>query len=126
MVATVLHRLEGCPVQDTASEFSDVSSDAWYAGGVAWAANNGIVAGDENGQFNPDEGVTQEQFALMLWRYAGKPDTSAEVAEPAGSEAEKALRWAAEKSVLLDGQDPGGAVTRIQAAQMLKNFMENV
>lgn len=93
---------------------------------MAWAASNGIVTGGENDRFNPDEGVTQEQFVLMLWRYAGKPDTSAAEAEPAGSEAQKALRWAAEKRVLIDGQDSDGALTRIQAAQMLKNFMENV
>ena len=135
MLATVLYNLEGCPAQDKTSAFSDVSSDAWYADGVAWAAENGIADGNENGQFGPDESITREQFAVMLWKYAGSPKASGQDlaftdAGQASSYAREALCWAVENGILSgcgNGQlAPGETATRAQAAQMLKKFMENI
>ncbi len=134
MLATVLYRLEGSPSQDAASGFSDVSGDAWYADGIAWAAENGIADGYGNGQFGPDESVTREQFAVMLWKYAGSPETDDQSlaftdADQASDYARKALLWAVRNGIMSgDGRGqlaPGETATRAEAAQMLKNFMEN-
>ena len=134
MLATVLYRLEGCPDQEGAATYGDVSSDAWYADGVAWVTENGIANGYGDGQFGPNDNITREQFAVMLWNYAGRPAASSRVldftdADQAGSYALEALCWAAENGILNgygNGQlVPGGTATRAQAAQMLKNFMEN-
>ena len=134
MLATVLYRLEGCPDQEGATTYGDVSSDAWYADGVAWVTENGIANGYGDGQFGPNDNITREQFAVMLWNYAGRPAASSQVldftdADQAGSYALEALCWAAENGILngySNGQlVPGGTATRAQAAQMLKNFMEN-
>ena len=134
MLATVLYRLEGSPSQDAASGFSDVSGDAWYADGIAWAAENGIADGYGNGQFGPDESVTREQFAVMLWKYAGSPETDDQSlaftdADQASDYARKALLWAVRNGIMSgDGHGqlaPGETATRAEAAQMLKNFMEN-
>ena len=57
MVVTILHRLEGQPAASS-NNFSDVSEDAYYAGAVAWAAEQGIVNGYENGAFRPEKPVT--------------------------------------------------------------------
>ncbi|MDE6281140.1 MAG: S-layer homology domain-containing protein, partial [Oscillospiraceae bacterium] len=73
MLATVLHNLESNPYQPFTGVFADVNSGAWYAEGVAWAAANGIVTGYGNGQFGPNDNITREQLAVMLWRYAGSP-----------------------------------------------------
>jgi len=59
------------PVEPTPSvpekpSFTDVSSDSWYYGYVEELAENGIVAGDEKGKFNPNDNVTREQFLKML------------------------------------------------------------
>ena len=135
MLATVLYRLEGQPEQTAASAYSDVSSDAWYADSVAWAVENGIASGYGDGQFGPNDSVTREQFVVMLWRYVGSPKASRRDLEFADADrvsdyAQEALCWAVENGVL-NGNDsgqlvPGGTATRAEAAQMLKNFMENI
>ena len=133
MLATVLYNLEGSPSQDTAGSFDDVGSDAWYADGVAWAAENGIVDGYGDGQFGPDDSITREQFAVMLWKYAGSPKASGQDlaftdADQASGYAQEALCWAVENGILsgYNGQlAPKETATRAQAAQMLKRFMEN-
>ena len=134
MLATVLYRLEGQPEQAVMSAYSDVSDGAWYAASIAWAVENGIVSGYGDGQFGPNDSVTREQFVVMLWRYAGSPKASRRDLEFADADqvsdyAQEALCWAVENGVL-KGNDsgqlvPGGTATRAEAAQMLKNFMEN-
>ncbi len=134
MLATVLYRLEGQPEQAVMSAYSDVSDGAWYADSIAWAVENGIVSGYGDGQFGPNDSVTREQFVVMLWRYAGSPKASRRDLEFADADqvsdyAQEALCWAVENGVL-KGNDsgqlvPGGTATRAEAAQMLKNFMEN-
>ena len=138
MLATVLYSLEGRPdqtltMQDLTDGYSDVSGDAWYADGIAWAVENGIANGYGNGTFGPNDSITREQLAVMLWKYAGSPkasgqDLSFTDADQASSYAREALSWAVENGILsgyTNGQlAPGGTATRAQAAQMLKNFME--
>ena len=60
----------GRPAVSTAAGFSDVSADASYLNAVAWAKAQGIVKGVTGSSFQPDELVTQAQFAAMLTRYA--------------------------------------------------------
>lgn len=50
-------------------KFVDVRSSAWYYDAVMWAAKNGIVAGYDNGNFLPDEYVTREQMATILYHF---------------------------------------------------------
>ena len=134
MLTTVLYRLEGSPELDLTDLFNDVNSDVWYAEGVAWAAENGIASGYGGGQFGPNDSVTREQFVVMLWRYAGSPKAGGQVldfvdADRISSFAVEALSWAVENGILRgkgNGMlDPRGTATRAQAAQLLKNFMEN-
>ena len=92
------------------------------------------MSGYGDGQFGPNDSVTREQFVVMLWRYAGSPKASRRDLEFADADqvsdyAQEALCWAVENGVL-KGNDsgqlvPGGTATRAEAAQMLKNFMEN-
>ena len=134
MLATVLHNLESNPYQPISGAFADVNNGAWYAEGVAWAAANGIVTGYGSGQYGPNDNITREQLAVMLWRYAGSPAaTNRELyfadAYRASDWALEALRWATENGII-NGKgnsilDPTGQATRAETAQMLKNFMEN-
>ena len=59
----------GATETDDGSPFGDVSADANYAPYVAWTAENGIVPGFADGTFRPDENVTREQAAAILYRY---------------------------------------------------------
>lgn len=142
MVATVLYRLAGSPAAQSVQKFPDVSADAWYAAAAAWAGEKGIVAGYESGVFAPDDPITREQLAIMVFRFAlehglwseGDVVTSMEdmpAAYPdfftAGDWAAESLQWLTAKG-LLTGKpggllDPKGQVTRAEAAVILDRLM---
>ena len=124
----ILFNKEGGPGVSGAPEFSDVAGNAWYARAVLWAVSRSIVSGYGNGSFGPDDPVTREQLAVMLWRYSGSPAaTNKELHFNDESEisgyALEALRWAVENGILTgygDGQlAPQGQATRGEVAQML-------
>lgn len=134
MLVTVLHRMAGEPVAEGSGVFSDVPAGAYYAAAVNWAAG-WLVQGDGEGHFSPEEPVTREQMAVLLWRYAGSPasksgkltfrDTS-----QASAYAVEALCWAQEQGIL-SGKgnsrlDPLGSAKRSEAAQLLQNFVQTI
>lgn len=133
MLAVVLHNLENNPHQVITDTFSDVSNDTWYAEGIAWAAAQRIVSGYEGGRFGPNDNITREQLATILWRYSGSPmATNKELhfndADKISSYALEAVYWAVENGIINgygNGQlGPQGLATRAQVAQMLKNYLE--
>ena len=74
MVATVLWRLEGEPEMDDTSVFTDVPRGQWYTQAIAWAYEQGIITGYGGGRFGPQDNVTRQQLAAMLFRYAKTMD----------------------------------------------------
>ncbi len=131
--AQILFNREGKPVVDYLLQYGDVADGAWYIEAVRWATSRGIVGGYGNGMFGPNNNITREQLAVMLWRYAGSPAaTDKELhftdADGAGGYALEALCWAIENGVINgygDGRlGPQGLATRAQAAQMLMNFLK--
>lgn len=138
MVVTVLYRLENQPSTSAAS-FTDVASGAYYANAVAWANANGIVSGYGSGKFGPNDKVTREQLAAILYRYAQykKYDVSGAKsldgytdAQSVSSYAVPALQWACGAGVVTGKSgsklDPKGNATRAEVAAMLMRFCENV
>ena len=133
MLAVVLHNLESNPETAFNDIFADVGSGAWYAEAVSWAADRGIATGYDNGSFGAADPITREQLAVMLWRYAGSPAADSELnftdAGNTSSWALEAMSWAVENGIINGFGNgilsPGGQATRAQAAQMMKNFMEN-
>lgn len=135
MMAVVLHNLENNPKSAITGAFTDVDNSAWYAEGIAWAAEKGIITGYSHDRFAPDSDITREQLAVMLWRYAGTPSATGKNlnfndADHVSNWAMEAMLWATEKGII-NGRgngilDPTGKATRAQVAQMLKNFMENI
>ena len=65
----VIWKIAGSPVVDFAMDFTDVAEDADYAEAVRWAEAEKIVSGVAEGTFAPDETVTREQVAAMIYRY---------------------------------------------------------
>ena len=138
MVVTVLYRLENQPSTSAAS-FTDVASGAYYANAVAWANANGIVSGYGSGKFGPNDKVTREQLAAILYRYAQykKYDVSGAKsldgytdAQSVSNYAVPALQWANAAGVVTGKSgsklDPKGNATRAEVAAMLMRFCENV
>lgn len=70
MIVTALWRLSGSPAAESAG-FKDVSDRMWYGTAVNWAAENGIVSGFDAEHFGPERFVTREQFATILYGFAG-------------------------------------------------------
>lgn len=136
MVVTVLYALEAPGAQKTEDLFADVPGDAWYAQGTAWAVETGIVSGYGDGQFGPNDAITREQLALMLYRYAQnvKLDTDTGTAldsfgdqQQVSSWARQAMSWAVGAGILggtPEGNlNPGGTATRAEAAVMVNQFV---
>ena len=140
MIAQVLYNLEERPEAPGAAGFPDVAAGAWYADAVNWAAARGIVKGYDTGAFGPEDSVTREQLAAILYRYAqakGYDTTQSGMAVREFSDsasisdwAQTAMSWAVNAQVL-SGKgngvlDPQGTATRAEVAQMLMNFGEHV
>ena len=140
MIVTVLYRLEKEP-QASAASFTDVASGEYYANAVAWANANGIVSGYGNGKFGPNDTITREQLAAILYRYAQfkKYDVSVGEdtnilsytdAQSVSSYAVPAMQWACGAGVVTGKTGgklaPKGSATRAEVATMLMRFCENV
>ena len=65
---TFLYRASGSPAVSDKAEFSDVSTTAFYADAVAWAAKKGITTGIGGGLFGSDNNCTRGQIVTFLWR----------------------------------------------------------
>ncbi len=136
-LVTILYRLAGSPSADSAS-FSDVTAGTWYTDAVAWASANSIVTGYADGSFAPNEAVTREQLAAILYRYAqsAQLDTSATASLSGFTDsgavsgyAGTAMAWANAEG-LITGADgntllPKASATRAQVATILMRFLEN-
>ena len=138
MIVSMLHRLEGSPAVGIA-DFSDVASGDWYADPVAWAASEGIVGGYGDGTFGPNDLITREQMASILYRYADYKglDVSARASLDAYSDADSVSPWASDvmswavsegiiSGMTEDTLAPQGTATRAQVAAMFQRFLENV
>lgn len=132
MAAQVLYNLAD-GTASTAAGFPDVAASAWYADAVNWAAANGYVTGYDNGSFGPEDSLTREQLAVILYRYAGSPEPTGSLdgftdAASASDYAVDALRWAVGEGLLTgkDGGrlDPAGTASRAELAQILARFAQ--
>ena len=137
MIVTILWRLEGSPAAKEASGFHDVPASMYYADAVAWAAENDIVNGCGGGRFAPDDAITREQLAAILYRYSRYCGQSTAVTaslegfSDAGSVsgyAREALAWAYETGIVRGTSgnriNPAGFATRAETAAMLHRYLK--
>lgn len=133
MLAKILHNMENNPSAAQDSSFSDVKDGAWYADAIDWAVEKNILSGYGDGMVGPNDNITREQLAVMLYRYVGSPETSHTLSGFADGQktsvfAQKAMAWAVEQGIV-SGKggsrlDPLGQASRAEAAQMLMNYYE--
>ena len=69
-LVTVLYNMEGRPEVSYEAVFTDVTENQWFAPQIIWAYRQGIAAGTTKTTFAPDEAITREQIAAILYRYA--------------------------------------------------------
>ena len=139
MIVTILYRLEGSPAVTGTSAFVDVPAGQWYTDAVNWAAANQIVKGTSATTFAPNDSITREQRAAILYRYAqykgydvtkkadlsGYSDNS-----QVSAYAKDALAWA-NAAKLINGVTnttlaPQGNATRAQVSAILHRFCDGV
>lgn len=139
MIVTILYRMENEPAVTGTTAFTDVAADQYYANAVAWAAQNGIVSGTTATTFAPNNAITREQMAAILYRYAQfkgydvsvKADLSVYTdAAQVSTYATDAMAWA-NGAQLITGtsqamQTPASNATRAQVATILMRFCENI
>ena len=131
MMATLLYNLYGSPAVTGESAFSDVPAGAWYTGAVNWAGRNGVMSGCGGGLFGPEDPVTREQMAAVLWNAAGSPAAQAEPfadQEAISAYARTAVDWA-RAAGLVSGVGgnrfaPGADLTRSELAVVVMRFSQ--
>ena len=140
MFVTILYRMEGEPKISGAPKFSDVQdSSKYYYKAIKWATDNGIVSGYENGKFGPNDNITREQFAVILYKYARykNKNTSATNNLSKFSDGNNVSNWAVSQvkwavgAGVITGNDNGtlnakGFATRAEGAAMIEKYCKRV
>ena len=141
MMVTMLWRMDFSETGCADVGFDDVEAGSWYAEAVNWAAEHEIVKGMSKTSFAPNDSITREQFATIMYRYADYKgiDLSASPQEDLGkyTDAGDVSDWAMESmqwavgAGLINGMTettlaPKGNATRAQAAAIFHRFCENI
>ena len=129
-ITAILYRASGSPEVSGGTAFTDVADTAYYADAVRWASAHGIVTGYGDGTFRPNNPITRQQLAAILWRYAGSPapEGGADYADEdtISAYASTAVDWARDTGIISgrDGNrfDPNGRAARAQAAVILHRY----
>ena len=133
MIVTILYRMENEP-SASFNKFGDVNADEWYSTAVAWASENGIVNGVSENEFAPNDNLTREQMAAIIYRYIKFKGKDVSVGENTNilsyTDAESVSEYAVEAicyavgSGLMKGDsettlNPSGTATRAETATII-------
>ena len=131
MIAQILYNMANKPSTSANNPFTDVKQDAWYANAINWAYQNNIVSGTTEKTFSPDENITREALAVILYRYSNSPKVNANLdkykdASNISSWAKDAFAWAIETGLITGMSDntlnPRGNATRAQVATIIERL----
>jgi len=139
MLVTVLHRLDTTPASTALNKFVDIKDSDWYLQAVKWSTEKDIVKGITETEFKPNNNVTREQLAVMLYRYANIKGLNIEIKGNIETFVDKqnvsiwavdALKWSVGNKLITGKEnstlDPQGNATRAEVATILKRFVENI
>lgn len=135
MIVTILHNMEGNPIATNINNFPDVQdSRIYYYKSINWAVENRIVSGYDNGNFGPDDLITREQLAVILWNYSKYKGKNVNVEtdyskfpdkNQISNFAQNGMNWAVGTGVITGSQGklfPLGNATRAEAASMIYKY----
>ena len=140
MLVTILWRMEGSPTENGGRNFPDVKSSEYYYEAVKWAASKGVVNGYDDGKFRPNNYITRQQLAVMIYNYAkykgrtGKEPVSIsnyKDYKKVNSYATEAVKWAIANKIISGKEngtkiEPQGNATRAEASAMIQNYLSYV
>lgn len=136
MIVQVLYNLAGQPKVEGGSGFDDVPGDFWCADAIAWASKLGVVNGYGDGTFGPNDNMTRDQMAVILFNYAramgydtsARGDLSGFTDIPENHWAGDALEWAYAEHLITGTSDtamsPTGQASRAQIAVIMMRFCQ--
>ncbi len=122
---------------------SDVSTDAYYTSAVAWAVENDIIGGYQDGRFGVSDSITREQICVILYKYMANylgedvslsEDTQTILSKFSDKDnistwAVTSVAWAVENGIVGGGAqtsvNPLGNATRAEVAQIFMNMSNN-
>lgn len=137
MLVTILYRMQNEPSVVVGSDFNDIKDGLWYTKAVAWASVNNVVNGVGEGKFAPNDSITRQELAVMLYRYAkavgmdtasmAKLDSFKDNAQVADW-ASEAMQWAVGSGLMKGNDDgtinPNGTATRAEVATVVVRLIE--
>ena len=142
MVVTLLYRFAGEPsIAGFANPFPDVAAAQYYTNAVMWAAANGIVVGHPDGTFAPNDMMTREQFATVLYRYQNALGSItmdilmdyehrdfAQISDYAKSPVTKLTMQGVFRDWPVDGGrfNPAAPVSRAEVAAVMRHWIESI
>lgn len=133
MLVKVLYNLESQPKTAGSTQFADVKPNAWYADAVQWATEKGVVSGASQNQFEPNQTITREQLAVILYRYLDQPKSESRAlsfqdADEVSSYAMDALGWAVNRGIIQGEEgnilNPKGKLNRAECAAILARCLQ--
>ncbi|MBS5733986.1 MAG: CotH kinase family protein [Clostridiales bacterium] len=122
----------------TVSDFVDLETGAWYEQAAAWSVESGVIQGMDKTHFAPNDPVTREMFAAMLYRFAQNVGTATDETDVKlpftdiieGEYYISALQWAYATGIIAgvapDQFGVGQIVTREQVCAMAVRYCEGL
>ena len=140
MLVQTLYNMAGAPEAQADNVYTAPQDAAgWYGPAAEWALANEIASADKNGNFGPNDPVTREQLADIIWRYAKYRRTDVDKGTYPGifnyadvfavsEDLRDGFDWACSNG-MIKGTDtllkPQASATRAEVAAVLKRFLEN-
>lgn len=131
-VIQTIYNMEGTPPTSYDGAFPDVSSADWFAQSAAWAMHSGVFTGLPDGSFRPNEDISRQELASLLYRYHGSPEVSGNLSASysdsteVSPDAQAAVEWALQEELITGLPDqtlnPRGTVSRAELAVVLSRY----
>lgn len=142
MVTTILYRMNQTPQVEYKAVYKDVKDQLWYSNAIAWATENKVVSGYQDGTFAPDENITRQDFSIMLRNYAKKMGLDTEVSinfdtfkdgNDVDSYASSAMAWCVKVGLISGSTQENGTylrpkadTTRAECAKMISLLQDKI
>ena len=137
MLVTVLYRAAGSPAVAVNTAFTDLDTKGYYYNAVVWANAMGVVSGTSDKTFSPNDPVTREQIAVILYRYASLTGHAGDSQAASldrfadrrlvSSYATRGLGWAVGRGIVTGTSattlSPEAPATRAQVVVMLHRYL---
>ena len=137
--AVIIYRMEGSPEVDSSENPFPDNTEDWYKNAVIWANKEGIITGySDSGMFGPNDAVTREQMAALMYRYAAykgydiADQTDIHRFPDAGDVqefAKKAISWTVKVGIISGDNgklNPQGSANRAVGATIIDRFVKKM